>query len=69
MAEAGYVTVKKEEWDKMNEVCHILCDVDWCIGYELKEEDHLKFDEARTKAYLLLYGDQQNELPGQDQRS
>jgi len=39
---------------QLEEIAEGLRNLDWCIGYELTEAQHVELDDLRTKAFELL---------------
>ncbi len=39
---------------QLEEIAEGLRNLDWCIGYEFTEAQHVEFDDLRTKAFELL---------------
>ena len=44
-----------EFWLRLTEICELLDDLDWCIGYDLgPERNHVALDKAQTLARQTL---------------
>ena len=54
MIRSGYVD---DNTRLMKSLLFQLVEMDWCIGYEMTEGQHVALDDIRTKAAMLLQGE------------